>query len=396
MIPRAHQTVGAAWALDTIRKHGLAYLSWKERTGKTLTALLTAEHSKMKNILIVTKKKAIPGWTDTLKEWKHVKNYSVINYESIHKLDPTSFDFIILDESHHAISGIGKPSKTWHTVKGFTKGKPILYLSATPYAEHIGLIYPQLKLSDWNPLRFTNFYNFFRRYGVPHKTRTPYGLQETYTKYKTEEVLKQIEHLFNFKTRADVGIEHEPTVKVVKIKPSVSTLKLLQDWTTDRVIVVKGHEVLGDSDPKVRTVHYQIEGGTVKVDDKITVSIGNTEKINYIQDTYKEEDIAIMAHFIGERNLLRAYFPEVPIYSSDGDAEGVDLSHIKKLIIYSMSFKTSKHTQRVARQANHERTTPIEVDVLTFDKPGIGYSVYKAVAIKETNFIKASYERAIC
>ena len=394
MIPRAHQTVGAAWALDCIRTNGLAYLSWKERTGKTLTALLTAEHSKMKNILIITKKKAIPGWTDTLKEWKHVKSYTVLNYESAHKLDANAYDFIILDESHHAISSVGRPSKTWKTIKKLTIGKPILYLSATPYAEHIGLIFHQLKLSDWTPLKSTNFYNFFRKYGVPNMTRTPYGLQETYTKYNTDEVLDRIGHLFNFKTRSEVGIEHEPTVNVVKIRPSKSTFKLLNDWITDKVISVKGHEILGDSDPKVRTVHYQIEGGTVKVDDKLTLRIGNHEKIDYITSHYDTKDIAIMAHFIGERDLLRAHLPEVAIFSSDGDAEGVDLSHFKKLIIYSMSFKTSKHTQRVARQANHNRATPIQVDILTMDKPAIGYDVYKAVAVKEENFVKASYERA--
>jgi len=389
MKPRSHQTIGAAWALDTIRKHGLAYLSWKERTGKTLTALLTAEHSKAPAILIVTKKKAIPGWEDTLKEWKHVKTFTVINYESIHKCSPSLYDFIILDESHHAISGIGRPSKTWREVKKFTQGKPILYLSATPYAEHLGLIYHQLKLSDWTPLKRNNFYTFFKQYGISKMTRTPYGLKETYSKYKTEEILQKIDHLFNFKTRSEVGIEHEPTVNLVVIKPSKSTYKLLQDWTEDRVIDVKGVEVLGDSDSKMRAVHYQIEGGTIKD----VGEIGNHEKIDYIRANYNIRRTAVMAHFIAEREFIRKSLPELTVLSSDGDAEGVDLSMYDKLVIYSMSFKTSKHTQRVARQANHNRSTPIRVDVLCMDKPGIGKAVYNTVAIKERNFIKASYER---
>ena len=394
MIPRPHQTTGSAWALDTIREYGLAYLIWKERTGKTLTALLTAEHSKAKSILVVTKKRAIPGWEETLKEWKHVKQFRVINYESIHKLSPNAYDFIILDEAHHAISSVGRPSKTWKAVKLFTKGKPILYLSATPYAEHIGLIYHQLKLSDWTPLKFINFYNFFRKYGVSHKTRTPYGLVETYTKYKTEEVLKKIEHLFNMKSRKDVGIEHEPTVKVVDVPLADKTKALMNKWREDKVIDLDGHTLLGDSDAKLRAVHYQLEGGTVKLDNGYIV-LPNLDKIQYIKDNYNEKDIAIMAHFIAEREVLSAHFPDTPIYSSDGHAEGVDLSHIGKLIIYSMSFKTSKHTQRVARQANHNRTTPIEVDILVCSKPAIGSDIYKTVAIKETNFVKSSYERSI-
>lgn len=391
MKPRAHQTIGAAWALDTIREHGLAYLSWKERTGKTLTALLTVEHSKAKRCLIITKKKAIHGWTETLSQWTHTKDFEVINYESAHKLVPDRYDFIILDESHHAISGIGRPSKTWRTINGFTKGRPILFLSATPYAEHVGLIYHQLKLSSWTPLNHRNFYDFFRELGISKMTRTPYGLQETYKKYKTEEVLKKVEHLFNFKTRQDVGIEHEPIVNVVKIPMEDSTKQLLKTWRKDQVITINGIELLGDSDPKIRMVHYQIEGGTIKG----IGAIGNHEKIDYILRTYKAGDYAVMAHFIAERDLLSKKLPRgTRILSSDGDAEGVDLSDIGKLIVYSMSFKTSKHTQRVARQANHNREQEIIVDVLVADKPGIGLAVYDTVAIKEENFIKASYERS--
>lgn len=394
MKPRNHQIEGAKWALSTIREYGLAYLSWKERTGKTLTALLTVENSKAKSCLIVTKKKAISGWEDTLSQWAHTKKFEVINYESIHKMDPKKYDFIILDESHHAISGIGRKSKTWLQVRRFTIGRPILYLSATPYAEHLGLIYHQLALSDWTPLTNKNFYDFFRMYGVSHMTRTPYGLKETYSKYKDEKILTKIQHLFNFKTRQDVGIKHEPTTKLVIVKPSQETKQLMVDWTKYGVIKIGEEEFLADSDAKKRTVHYQLEGSTVKGETH-SVFLPYQEKINYIKEHYDFQSTAIMAHFVAERVLLKRLLPGINILSSDGDAEGVDLSHIDKLIVYSMSFKTSKHTQRVARQANHNRKLPIEVDILVMDKPGIGKAVYETVAVKETNFIKNSYERSI-
>ena len=145
---------------------------------------------------------------------------------------------------------------------------------------------------------------------------------------------------------------------------------------------------------KERTVHYQIEGGTIKLEDGSYVTVG-TEKIDYIRDNYETEEIAIMAHFIAEREELEKAFPEVKIYSSDGHAEGVDLSRVTKLIVYSMSFKTSKYTQRLARQANHDRRIPIIVDILVMDEPAIGMEVYKAVALKKENFDKNSYLRSI-
>ncbi len=158
-----HQVEGAAWALNTIRVHGLAYLGWQERTRKTGTALLTVENSAAKSCLIVTKKKALPGWQEHFDNLDLHKAYTIINYESVHKITG-SFDFIILDEAHHAISSMPKPSLAWRRISKLTKLKPILYLSATPYAEHLGLIFHQLKLSSWTPFTHVTFYDFHRDY----------------------------------------------------------------------------------------------------------------------------------------------------------------------------------------------------------------------------------------
>ena len=262
MVPRTHQEIGADWALSTIRDKGLAYLSWQERTGKTLAALLAVENSKAKSCLIITKKRAIEGWEDTLSKWEHKTDFKVINYESIHKIYK-SYDFIILDESHHAISGCPKISQTWKKVKLKTKGKPILYLSATPYAEHLGLIFNQLRLSDWTPFKFKNFYDFFRRYGIPNKTMTPYGLVETYSKYKDEEILNILEPYFNFKTRVDVGIEHEPSVNVVKVPLSSSTKAWIKMAVDREVLTINGKKIPLDSPMKLRLTHYMIEQGVI-------------------------------------------------------------------------------------------------------------------------------------
>jgi len=394
MLPRPHQEEGAAWALLTIRKYGLAYLGWQERTGKTLTALQTVELSKAKTCLIITKKKAIEGWDETLEAWTHDTLFEVINYESIHKVTK-SYDFIILDESHHAIASIGRTSKTWKAVAKHTKGKPILYLSATPYAETVGQLYHQFLLSGWTPFkRWRNYYDFHRQFGIPAVIYTAYGQQQDRSQFRVEEVLKLCDHLFSWKTRAEVGIKHEPIVNVVEVPMTQWTKSIMKLWRQDRVVTIGGHEILGDSDPKLRTVHYQLEGGTLKLDDKESIILPHHEKVKYIKENYDVDKIAIMAHFIKERELLQQEIPEALILSSDGHAEGVDLHKVSKLIVYSMSFKTSKHTQRTARQANHNRATPIIVDILVANKPGVGKAVYDTVAVKKENFVKSSYERS--
>jgi len=254
-------------------------------------------------------------------------------------------------------------------------------------------LYHQLKLSKRTPFKsYKNFYEWFRMYGIVNMTRTPYGLVETYTKYQNELILKSVDHLFDFKTRAEVGIEHEPTANVVVVPMGSTNRELIKQLTRDSVLEFPdGTQIVCDTPMKERTVHYQIEGGTIKTDEGY-IKCG-FDKIDYIRNNYEENGLTIMAHFIAEREILSRAFPHALILSSDGHAEGVDLHKVKKLIVYSMSFKTSKYTQRLARQANHNRTTPILVDILVCDKPAIGMEVYKAVALKKENFDKNSYER---
>jgi hypothetical protein len=85
MKPYQHQIDISIQALNILRKHMIVYLAMQERTGKTLTSILICEQTKMNNILVITKKKALTGWVDTLSKYQHNKNYHCINYESLHK-----------------------------------------------------------------------------------------------------------------------------------------------------------------------------------------------------------------------------------------------------------------------------------------------------------------------
>jgi hypothetical protein len=59
-------------------------------------------------------------------------------------------------------------TKTWKAVYAFTKGKPIILLSATPSAQTYSQLYHQLKLSNWSPwVKLKSFYEWFRVYGIP-------------------------------------------------------------------------------------------------------------------------------------------------------------------------------------------------------------------------------------
>jgi len=393
MKPRDYQLLGAVDGYKILRQYGIVYYAWEERCGKSLTALALCEMTKASRILIVTKKKAMQGWLDTLEKFEHLKSYEVINYHSVHKT-VGDYDLIILDEAHSYIATLPKPGKLWKMLYPITKDKPIIYLSATPYPENLGQLYNQFRLTKYTPFKYKNFYDFFRDVGVPSKTRTPYGLVETYSKYKDEKILAKCEHLFLYKTRKDLGFEHEPEdiLHYYKQADSITTLQK-EMLKTEMFRPFKPVDIPLDSPMKARTVAYQLEGGWVKDAQLGCISIPYKDRIKAIQADFGDgENCAIMSHFTCEQEKLKDYFPKAMILSSTSHSEGIDLSHIDNLIIYSMDFSTGRFQQRRARQANYLRDTPIKVHYY-FAKGSVSEAVYQTVAKKRTNFLKNSFER---
>lgn len=226
MTPFDHQVAIADEAYKVLSEYGLVYLAMLERTGKTLTSILLAEKSNRTNVLVITKKKALDGWEETLSQYKGdgETHFTVTNYHGIHtryktpkgrtqyrlKYKPSDYDLIILDEAHSYMSAYPKVGVMWKSVRKLCEGKPIIYLSATPNAQGYQLLFNQFRLSDWSPfIQYANFYKWFSTYGIPDKVRTSYGLQETYKKSKSE-VWDVVKHLFITYTREELGFKYEP------------------------------------------------------------------------------------------------------------------------------------------------------------------------------------------
>lgn len=410
-----HQVEGGTWILNSLRTIGWAYLAWEERTRKTGTIINAVERSKAKKCLILTTNKAVPGIKEHLKELPITKKYVVFNYDKIilrkdedgKKIETvvrcarrlmreyrmSTRDIVWLDEAHTNISSIGSPTDRQKVVRYLCKGLPVIFSSATPYAEHVGLLYHQLQMSSWSPFKgFNTFSAFYKRFGIPKLVRTPYGLKDSKTNYRSEEVLKLAFTGLNFKTRAELGFEHEPETNVIIVDLHKDTKAMIESLKEYGVLNVSNTLVYADSDSKKRAMHYQLESGTLKVNDNESIRLPYHEKLNYCRKNYDKKKTAIMCHFIEERKMYEEDGWDV--YSSDGHAEGVNLSHIEKLVVTSMSFRTSKARQRKARQADKDRKTPIVVDILVSKSPAIGMSVYDTVYVKELNFVRDSYEKA--
>lgn len=394
MIPRASQIALAEQALSLLREHAIAYLACEERTGKTLAAILAAEKTSITNVLVLTKKKALEGWLTTLKEFEHEKIYFVTNY---HQACSVNFkpDMVILDEAHNYISGYPKRSKMWNDVKRLTKGKPILFISATPHAQGYQQLYHQFALSDWSPWKkFSRFYDWFKEYGIAYSLKINGEDIPQYDKVDSC-CYDDVRDLFITKTRADLGFEQEPEDKLHYVA--------LTDYTKDiynklvdkncRIADIEGYGLLVcDTSSKLRASLHMLEGGVAKIKEQYIV-LPNMEKIDYIKEQFGDtKDMVIMYQYIAEGIKLSTAFNNALILQGTSFAEGVDLHKYKHLIIYSQDFSTARHTQRRARQANANRKEPIIVHFILV-KGGISSSVYKTVSVNKKNFVDTVFSR---
>lgn len=419
MIPRLHQVQQSDEGLAILRAYGIVYLGSEERTGKTLTAILIAEKSNATRVLVITKKgKPLEGWRNTFSEFKREKVYSIINYHSAHKVSPGQFDLIILDESHNYVSSFPKRSSIWGSIAAHTAGMPIIYMSATPHAQGRQGLFNQFALSDWSPWKgYTNSYAWFKEYGVPAKIKLRDRWVETYKKFQDERIKEETSHLFITKTREELGFEHEPEDKLHYVRLTNQTKEQYNHILKQRVIELGEHSLLLDTPMKLRTSLHMLEGGVAKntvyspikkggrvvevrrekIDDEyvyhVYYDIGNTEKIDYIIANWGDvEDLAIMYNYKAEKYKLEKFFSNAQLLQATTNAEGIDLYHIKHLVIYSQDFSTARHTQRRARQANKKRREPIVVNFLLV-KGAISSQVYKVVSLNKKNFVDTLFNK---
>lgn len=392
MTPYAHQLSLSLVGLEILKQHGILYLAMEERTGKTLTAIIAAEMSKYKSILVITKKAALDGWRETLDAYEHKKSYTTINYHKAHKVTH-DFDLVILDESHNYISSFPKPGKIWKELRPMLRLKPIIYLSATPHAQGPQMLYHQFALSSYSPWKkYPNFYSWFKSFGKPYQLEIGGFKVNQYDRCEEELILGTCDQFFITKTRKELGFEHEPEDKLHYIQLGEATRYVYNTLLDDQIIELNAGMLVCDTTSKLRFALHMLEGGVAKIDDRYIV-LANREKIDYIKAEFGDnKDLVIMYNYKAELTKLQAEFKNARLLQATSYAEGVDLHEYKDLVIYSQDFSTARHTQRRARQANKKRDTPITVHYLLVHR-GISEQVYKIVSKNKKNFVDSVFQK---
>lgn len=394
---------------DILRQYKILCLAAEVRSGKTLISLETARKYGSIHVLFVTKLKAMSSIQDDYNVLNPEFKLSLINYESLHKVEDLTFDFIVADEVHKC-GAYPKPGKQQKQLKNLIADKPCILMSGTFTPESFSQIYHILGVSKNSPFcEYSNFYKWAKAY-VTLQHKFLYGRQiNDYSNANKDMIDEKTKHLFISLTQAEAGFNQEVTDEVHVVEMKESTYKLAKLLKKDRVIKGESGVLLADTEVKLMTKLHQIFSGTAKLECGKTIAFDKS-KAEYIYNKFKGLKIAILYKFIEEGVLLRDYFKS---NTSDPDLfnstdfntifigqiqsfrEGVNLSSADYLIMYNIDFSSVSYFQARARMQHKDRTKPAIVCWI-FAKRSIDFHIYEMVK-KKKNFTLSHFKKSdIC
>ena len=376
-----HQIEKSDELYAVMKKYHMACLWGEPRSGKTRTAIRTVTLSSAKNILVLTKKNAILGWSEEIAAVAPGLNFHVTNYEQVKNLDGAYYDVVIIDESHN-LNKTGRPTQRFKDVRKLAYNKPVIFLTGTPAIEKRAGIFHQLGVTKYSPFAgFKNFYKFFHEYGVPNPMWINGRSIEPYNRV-TEDLMPAIDPYVVRMTQIDAGITSAAEDVVHRVALSENTKDLIHRVMLHGVATINGAQYGFDSDMGVRAAVHQIESGAVLLDGNL-VELDNTEIIDYIRETFGDHSgVGVMAHYRSTREKIKRHLPNVTVYSSDGHAEGVNLSHLDHFVIMNSAYSGAKFVQRRERIVNINRTTNAIVHHIITDG-GVSAGVYTTLSAKK-------------
>lgn len=155
-------------AVKVLKELHIVYIIAEVRTGKTLTALQTANLYGAKKVLFITKLKAISSIQNDYDALSPGFEIQIINKESLHKVTDKDFDLLIVDENHAVSSTYPKPNIAAKAIKERFGNLPQIYLSGTPWIESMSQVFHSFWISNHSPFRnYKNFYAWAREYTTP-------------------------------------------------------------------------------------------------------------------------------------------------------------------------------------------------------------------------------------
>jgi len=398
MILRDYQTEISQKANIILKEKRIVYLMMEPRCGKTLTALETAKLYGAKNVLFLTKKKAISSIESDYSNFGYTFNLTVTNDEQLANIEG-NYDLIIHDE-HHRFGAFPKPSKRVKEFKLKYSRVPMIFLSGTPASESYSQMYHQFWVSSYSPFKDVNFYKWAKTFVNVKQKNMGYAMIYDYSDAKIALIDEVIQPYIIKFTQEQSGFESK--VKEHVIYYPTLCRNLIERLEKDLIIEGKENVILADTGAKLMQKVHQLEGGTIKFESGKSMIL-NTRKAEFIRDYFEGKKLAIFYYYVEELELLKLVFPNSTsdlnefntsdkhyISQQYSSAMGINLSKAHCLVFYSFGFSGTNFIQSIDRLTTKERK---ENDVFfIFGKDSLTEKIYKTVSQKK-NFTLKQYER---
>jgi hypothetical protein len=394
---RQHQEDISTQACIILQQYKIVYLSMEVRTGKTLTALATAEKYGAKRVLFVTKKKAISSIESDDEQYDTSFHLTTTNYEQLNRMID-NFDLVIIDEAH-CIGQFPKPAGRTALLKSICHNKPVIFLSGTPTPESYSQLYHQFWVSSYSPFKqYSNFYKWAADY-VTVRSKYYFNRQiNDYSRADKGKIDLATNHLFISFTQSEAGFEQEVKEEVITVKMAESTYLLADYLRRHRVYVGRGgEEVLADTEVKLMQKLHQIYSGSV-INETGQGNGFDLTKAWYIKKHFAGQKIGIFYKFKAERLMLLATFgadkiTEDPMEFNQRDdltfisqfqsgREGINLCTADCLIGMNIDFSAVTYWQFRARMQDKNRTKEAKLYWI-FAEGGIESKIYERVLEKK-------------
>lgn len=389
---RDYQKRIAQQCAEKVRDYGFCYIAAEVRTGKTLMALKAAELLGKKNVLFLTKKKAIKSIEDDYTNFGFPYKIRVINYESIHKIRD-NFDLVIFDEAH-TLGAFPKPSQRAIAIRANYIEVDKILLSGTPHPESYSQIFHQFWLCKNNPFIGFNFYQWAKIYVNIKQINYGYGSVNEYSDANKEKILPIIDKYFIRWSQKASGFESKVEEEILWVTMNDNTYELAKQLKRDNVIELHEGAVIADTGVKLMGKLHQIFSGTVLTEDGVHIVLDDT-KAQFIKERFKGKKIGIFYKFKSEWAMLKKVFGDTitddlsEFVTSDksialqmvSGREGISLKEAEYLVFMNIDFSAVTYFQAKDRMTTKERT--YNKIFWIFAEDGIEGHIHQAVSNKK-------------
>jgi hypothetical protein len=399
---RNYQTRLSKEAAEILQRKKIVYLAMEVRTGKTITALQTAENFGAKNVLFLTKLKAFSSVQSDYDNVGFSFKLTIANDESLHKIS-CNFDLVIHDE-HHRFGAFPKPNATAKLFKKMYGNLPMIFLSGTPTAESYSQWYHQFWVSNYSPFEQPTFYKWANDYVNIKVKHLGHGKVNDYTDARKKDFWHLIRYYILTFTQVEAGFSTQVNENVLYCDMDAITYKIIDKLKKDLVVQNKeGQLILADTSVKLQQKLHQLYSGTCKFEDG-TSKVIDLSKAMFIDKHFKGQKIAIFYKFVEEFNALKNIFgnrltndledfnttdKNIALQIVSG-REGISLAKAKYLVYYNIDFSAVSYWQSRDRLTTMDRKVN---DVYwIFSKDGIESKIYASV-IKKKDYNNETFKR---